>query len=97
MTGVSEQSVFLFRAEVGIRYSRVAGVETCALPNSVRARKVVRGRDPGRAPLRGPVRDRRRRDGAALDDRSEERRVGKQRRSWRGRPFQYRTNTSGGE
>src|SRR5207245_4853802 len=41
--------VFFFQAEDGIRDATVTGVQTCALPISVRAVR-ARGRDPGDRP-----------------------------------------------
>src|SRR5207249_7658018 len=67
---------FFFQAEDGIRDRNVTGVQTCALPISRRARQRGRERRRERHALPvepGPVRSR--------EDRSEERRVGKECRS----------------
>src|SRR5690348_18447239 len=76
-------SFFFFQAEDGIRYGRVTGVQTCALPISLHARLLVAVLDLGRDGVGsrevvegGPAglqRD--------LAERSEERRVGKEFRS----------------
>src|SRR5256885_9549185 len=88
---------FFFQAEDGIRDYKVTGVQTCALPISAATRCPVvgdgdliaraRGKAPPQAalcrarpmPWAGINRSRLRR--LALDDRSEERRVGKECRS----------------
>src|SRR5205807_6542524 len=79
---------FFFQAEDGIRDYKVTGVQTCALPISpprrrssvTRARRsqamISRPRSPGAACAR-----RRSRAAASTETRSEERRVGKERRS----------------
>src|SRR5207249_7501841 len=73
--GVSDEVVFFFQAEDGIRDRNVTGVQTCALPIWARGRV--------RAPGERPGRDRRQREHRARDrrGRSEERRVGKECRS----------------
>src|SRR5438552_9887181 len=89
---------FFFQAEDGIRDDLVTGVQTCALPISrplvprqarvaerrPRARILEQARiGAGDLGHRVPVALRRiRRDEAVRDERSEERRVGKEGRSW---------------
>src|SRR5207237_7753535 len=74
---------FFFQAEDGIRDSSVTGVQTCALPIYLSANRHRRARadrridcDEGARTMAGLARDRRRQQGC----RSEERRVGKERR-----------------
>src|SRR5580765_8677018 len=64
--------VFFVQAEDGIRVGRVTGVQTCALPICEQGAFVKYGIDPQAQALER---------GEALDDRSEERRVGKECRS----------------
>src|SRR5690348_17789176 len=69
-------TVFFFQAEDGIRDGRVTGVQTCALPICGGPRRHAQVPDHShRAELREP--------GALGQGRSEERRVGKECRSWR--------------
>src|SRR5437773_6773253 len=71
------QVVFFFQAEDGIRDRDVTGVQTCALPISddeVPVRQTLDARHPGDIQLRCVLR--------AEFPRSEERRVGKECRSW---------------
>src|SRR5690349_24510157 len=91
-----------FQAEDGIRGLYVTGVQTCALPISVGARDGDRPRPAGlrrgdrrpeRRVLRVEGRERRRR-GARM--RSEERRVGKECRSWWSRYDENNYMLSGG-
>src|SRR5438067_13398446 len=67
-------TVFFFQAEDGIRDRNVTGVQTCALPISVRELREVHQLEQLRDPLLGVGL-------GALADRSEERRVGKECRS----------------
>src|SRR5690606_41072480 len=76
--------LFFFQAEDGIRDFHVTGVQTCALPISRELignfwAKLFRGRDRCREDRLDRERRRRRREQAPT--RSEERRVGKERRS----------------
>src|SRR5207249_9745090 len=82
---------FFFQAEDGIRDRNVTGVQTCALPISAGDRRARRVRLPaGELPhVRGRLHARADRarlprchGGALGADRSEERRVGKECRSW---------------
>src|SRR5207249_7348873 len=78
---------FFFQAEDGIRDRNVTGVQTCALPISLRrrprdARALRRARDPR---ARGAHKKRHAGPGRAGASRSEERRVGKECRA-RGGP-----------
>src|SRR4051794_41980330 len=89
---------FFFQAEDGIRYGRVTGVQTCALPISCSPATCSHAEcgpaGPGGADRRHPQRRRHGRLGghgtaagrhrAAPVRRSEERRVGKEGRSWGG-------------
>src|SRR5439155_13406300 len=68
---------FFFQAEDGIRDGHVTGVQTCALPISPRS---ALGSRAGAPPPRG-IRRARRRAVKDKDNRSEERRVGKECRS----------------
>src|SRR2546426_1588503 len=70
---------FFFQAEDGIRYYKVTGVQTCALPISRQAPISERGQQPdrGRRALGGPDQA----VGLGFVERSEERRVGKECRS----------------
>src|SRR5437879_11963926 len=77
--------LFFFQAEDGIRDTSVTGVQTCALPISLRRREPGPGRHRRLAPRVGGVGGR---DavaaslcGSARQRRSEERRVGKECRS----------------
>src|SRR5207245_8140951 len=83
---LSDASVFFFfQAEDGIRDATVTGVQTCALPISARRRRHQSGGDEDDAAVQAAlahaygvgVLER----GLAADERSEERRVGKECRS----------------
>src|SRR5207244_7616668 len=78
--------VFFFQAEDGIRDDLVTGVQTCALPIFIRiSRKVLSRRDTNEcsATLSHTMQGRKR--ASIARRRSEERRVGKEGRSWSGR------------
>src|SRR5205823_10025022 len=73
---------FFFQAEDGIRDKLVTGVQTCALPISLRAFGAARSSLAGLPQIRTPTfLIQGRRDFAFGPDRSEERRVGKEGRS----------------
>src|SRR3989454_8232674 len=79
---------FFFQAEDGIRDYKVTGVQTCALPISPRRfglgdqdDDLALVADRERVHRVGEVRAQERRDALALEQRSEERRVGKECRS----------------
>src|SRR5438105_391262 len=72
-------SYFFFQAEDGIRDPLVTGVQTCALPICSRSDRPRRRRDALECPPRTALRD----HGASpTGGGSEERRVGKECRSW---------------
>src|SRR5688572_31071614 len=77
-------SFFFFQAEDGIRDLTVTGVQTCALPISCRWRGSSTRRRRRRWPTRRRTTRRRARAWKPADrpSRSEERRVGKECRSW---------------
>src|SRR5690349_24202515 len=95
---------FFFQAEDGIRDLYVTGVQTCALPISLACAHARSSGAPRHSPEPGRLLsgaregqsvlprlrvDRRRDDGAFREERSEERRVGKECRS-RGSPEHYK-------
>src|SRR5687768_17652458 len=71
---------FFFQAEDGIRDVAVTGVQTCALPISLRAQLGEEDRD-AETDRNGDQHGDEGRDQRAVDRRSEERRVGKECRS----------------
>src|SRR5438270_4156195 len=72
---------FFFQAEDGIRALTVTGVQTCALPISAAGILGTQRRYGGAAPAAACVSAWRVRRRKGRSDRSEERRVGKERRS----------------